>query len=105
MGFQKKNMRGRHSNIDFAPVSQIVPLKSIKILINQKKTKSSKAEVVNEDLLYILDSNGSGALVAEVPQPNWFWRLLGYSTKKITLKVVVSEFTGNFLLSVTFLND
>ena len=45
---------------------------------------------MNDDAIYTVDPNGNGALVTEIPEPNWFWRLLGFSTKKVTLKIVVS---------------
>lgn len=45
---------------------------------------------MNDDAIYGVDPNGNGALVTEIPEPNWFWRLLGFSTKRVTLKIVAS---------------
>jgi len=45
-------------------------------------------------MTFKLNANNTGDLIAIMPEPSWFWRLLGWTERVIQMKIIDTDYTN-----------
>ena len=45
-------------------------------------------------MIFKLNGNNTGDLVAVIPEPSWFWQLLGWTERVVEMKIIDTDYSN-----------